>query len=78
MTKEEHDELRSRLLEDLGLDPDRYDDIREFRKDIEWAHVNRKRCETLAGKVIVYIALILTGATTAIFWDGLKVKMGIQ
>jgi hypothetical protein len=63
-------------LELMGIDPDDHDQLRAFRKDLEWARSNRVRCATLTGKIITYVALVVAGGTVALFWDGLKAKVG--
>jgi len=63
-------------LELMGIDPDDHDQLRNFRKNMEWTQSNRVRCATLTGKIIVYLTLIAAGGAAAIFWDGLKAKVG--
>ena len=73
--KAHSDEIVHDVFEKIGFD-DTIPEMRELRKDLEWARNNRKRCETLVGKVVVYAALALAGAGVATFWSGLKVKLG--
>lgn len=63
-------------LELMGLNPDNHDDLREFRKDMEWTRVQRQRCSTLTGKLITYVILTLAGGGLVMMWHGFKAKVG--
>lgn len=65
-----------RVMLDLGLDPDDPKDIREARKDLEFARSTRQRCSTLWGKIITWGMLIAAGAVVGLLYDGFKSKFG--
>ena len=75
MTKDE--EIVKRVFKELGIDADDINQIREARKNLEWAGENRKRCKTIVGKIVVYAVLIVTGGTLALLWEGIRTKFGI-
>jgi hypothetical protein len=61
----------------LGIDPDNPKDFQDFRKNIEWAGTNRKRCETTIGKVITWFAIFSIGGIVALTISGFKSKLGM-
>ena len=76
MTDADH-EIIVEVFKELGVDAENIEEIRELRKDLEWVRQNRKRCQTVIGKLIVWSALIVAGGTLALIGEGIRTKFGI-
>jgi hypothetical protein len=60
-----------REFELVGIDITTSEGRKEFRKDIEWAHNNRKRCEKIVGWSIIVILGGCASVIGNIFLNGL-------
>lgn len=73
----DHPDAVKEVFDKLGIDGSDIKELREFRKDLEWARANRRRCENVLGRVITYIALAAAGFGLFALWEGIKTKLGL-